>query len=40
MTPRTGAILGGATDVEVGCISHTGMNNDYGVHERVRDFIA
>jgi triacylglycerol lipase len=33
-------ILSGATNVEVGCISHTDMNNDHGVYEQVRDFIA
>ncbi|WP_369256347.1 MULTISPECIES: esterase/lipase family protein [unclassified Streptomyces] len=40
LTPDTTAILSGATNVEVGCISHTDMNNDYGVYEQVRDFIA
>ncbi|GHD44867.1 esterase/lipase family protein [Streptomyces mirabilis] len=40
LTPDTSAILSGATNVEVGCISHTDMNNDYGVYEQVRDFIA
>jgi triacylglycerol esterase/lipase EstA (alpha/beta hydrolase family) len=40
LTPDTSAILDGATNVEVGCISHTDMNNDYGVYEQVRDFIA
>jgi triacylglycerol esterase/lipase EstA (alpha/beta hydrolase family) len=40
LTPDTTAILSGATNVEVGCISHDEMNNDYGVYEQVRDFIA
>ena len=40
LTPDTTAILSGATNVEVGCIAHTDMNNDYGVYEQVRDFIA
>ena len=40
LTPDTTAILSGATNVEVGCISHTDMNNDHGVYEQVRDFIA
>ncbi|MEV0173848.1 alpha/beta fold hydrolase [Streptomyces sp. NPDC050803] len=40
LTPDTTAILSGATNVEVGCISHTDMNNDYGVYQQVRDFIA
>jgi len=40
LTPDTTAILNGATNVEVGCVSHTDMNNDHGVYEQVRDFIA
>ncbi|WP_367324832.1 esterase/lipase family protein [Streptomyces sp. HUAS ZL42] len=40
LTPDTTAILSGATNVEVGCVSHTDMNNDYGVYEQVRDFVA
>ncbi|MGW1720686.1 esterase/lipase family protein [Streptomyces sp. NPDC002156] len=40
LTPDTTAILSGATNVEVGCISHDEMNNDYGVYEQVRDFVA
>ncbi|MEU6224990.1 alpha/beta fold hydrolase [Streptomyces sp. NPDC047042] len=40
LTPDTTAILSGATNVEVGCISHDEMNNDYGVYQQVRDFIA
>lgn len=40
LTPDTTAILDGATNVEVGCISHTDMNNDYGVYKQVRDFLA
>jgi triacylglycerol esterase/lipase EstA (alpha/beta hydrolase family) len=39
LTPDTTAILNGATNVEVGCISHTDMNNDHGVYEQVRDFV-
>jgi triacylglycerol esterase/lipase EstA (alpha/beta hydrolase family) len=40
LTPDTTAILSGATNVEVGCVSHTDMNNDRGVYEQVRNFIA
>ncbi|MER5941007.1 alpha/beta fold hydrolase [Streptomyces sp. NPDC001928] len=40
LTPDTTAILSGATNVEVGCVSHTDMNNDQGVYEQVRDFIG
>ncbi|MEH0421626.1 esterase/lipase family protein [Streptomyces sp. B21-083] len=40
LTPDTTAILSGATNVEVGCISHDEMNNDHGVYAQVRDFIA
>jgi triacylglycerol esterase/lipase EstA (alpha/beta hydrolase family) len=40
INPDTSAILSGATNVEVGCISHTDMNNDYGVYKQVRDFVA
>ncbi|WP_327693318.1 esterase/lipase family protein [Streptomyces sp. NBC_00459] len=40
LTPDTTAILSGATNVEVGCISHDEMNNDYGVYTQVRNFIA
>ena len=40
LTPDTTAILSGATNVEVGCISHDEMNNDYGVYAQVRDFVA
>ena len=40
LTPDTTAILSGATNVEVGCVSHTDMNNDHGVYEQVRDFIG
>ncbi|GAA4004143.1 alpha/beta fold hydrolase [Streptomyces sp. NBC_01352] len=39
LTPDTTAILNGATNVEVGCVSHTDMNNDHGVYEQVRDFV-
>ncbi|MDX6316070.1 MAG: hypothetical protein QOF44_5534 [Streptomyces sp.] len=38
--PNSSALLSGATNVEAGCISHTDMNNDYGVYQQVRDFIA
>ncbi|MFD4556795.1 esterase/lipase family protein [Streptomyces sp. NPDC058469] len=38
--PDTSAELSGATNVDVGCISHTDMNNDHGVYEQVRDFIS
>ncbi|MEU1163672.1 triacylglycerol lipase [Streptomyces sp. NPDC005921] len=38
--PDSSALLSGATNVGVGCISHTDMNNDYGVYQQVRDFIA
>ncbi|MEU1179035.1 alpha/beta fold hydrolase [Streptomyces sp. NPDC005820] len=37
--PDSSALLSGATNVGVGCISHNDMNNDYGVYEQVRDFI-
>ncbi|MET9834293.1 alpha/beta fold hydrolase [Streptomyces sp. NPDC006385] len=40
LTPDTTAILSGATNVEVGCVAHTDMNNDHGVYERVRGFIG
>ncbi|MFE6622814.1 esterase/lipase family protein [Streptomyces sp. NPDC008086] len=40
LTPDTTAILSGATNVEVGCVSHTDMNNDQGVYEQVRNFIG
>lgn len=40
LTPDTTAILSGATNVEVGCVSHTDMNNDHGVYGQVRNFIA
>ena len=40
LTPDTTAILSGATNVGVGCVSHDEMNNDYGVYQQVRDFIA
>jgi triacylglycerol esterase/lipase EstA (alpha/beta hydrolase family) len=38
--PNSSALLSGATNVESGCIAHTDMNNDYGVYQQVRDFIA
>jgi len=40
VVPNSSALLDGATDVDAGCISHTDMNNDHGVYEQVRDFIA
>ncbi|MFF4901316.1 esterase/lipase family protein [Streptomyces sp. NPDC001068] len=38
--PDSSALLSGATNVGVGCISHTDMNNDHGVYQQVRDFIG
>ncbi|MFE1314670.1 esterase/lipase family protein [Streptomyces sp. NPDC058755] len=38
--PDTSAELSGATDVDVGCVSHTDMNNDHGVYEQVHDFLS
>jgi triacylglycerol lipase len=38
--PDSSALLSGATNVGVGCISHTDMNNDFGVYQQVRDFIS
>ncbi|WP_217242051.1 triacylglycerol lipase [Streptomyces sp. AC555_RSS877] len=40
LTPDTSAILSGATNVEVGCVSHNEMNNDYGVYQQVRNFVG
>ncbi|MGW2748035.1 esterase/lipase family protein [Streptomyces sp. NPDC001450] len=40
INPDTSAELSGATNVDVGCISHTDMNNDHGVYEQVRDFLS
>jgi triacylglycerol esterase/lipase EstA (alpha/beta hydrolase family) len=40
LNPDSTALLSGATNVGVGCISHTDMNNDYGVYTQVRNFIA
>ncbi|MEU6140986.1 alpha/beta fold hydrolase [Streptomyces sp. NPDC047081] len=40
VVPNSSALLSGATNVDAGCISHTDMNNDYGVYEQVRDFIS
>ncbi|MFJ3307717.1 esterase/lipase family protein [Streptomyces sp. NPDC086549] len=40
INPDTSAELSGATNVDVGCISHNDMNNDHGVYGQVRDFIA
>ncbi|MGW3121081.1 esterase/lipase family protein [Streptomyces sp. NPDC001107] len=40
VVPNSSALLSGATNVDVGCVSHTDMNNDHGVYEQVRDFIV
>ncbi|MET7479858.1 triacylglycerol lipase [Streptomyces sp. NPDC005648] len=40
VVPNSSALLSGATNVDVGCISHTDMNNDHGVYQQVRNFIA
>ncbi|MCX4910662.1 triacylglycerol lipase [Streptomyces sp. NBC_00878] len=40
LDPDSTALLSGATNVGVGCVSHDLMNNDHGVYEQVRDFIA
>ncbi|GHI09401.1 lipase [Streptomyces cellostaticus] len=40
INPDTSAELSGAANVDVGCISHTDMNDDHGVYEQVRDFIG
>ncbi|MFJ4788347.1 esterase/lipase family protein [Streptomyces sp. NPDC088794] len=40
VVPNSSALLSGATNVDVGCISHTDTNNDNGVYTKVRDFIA
>ncbi|WP_438817281.1 esterase/lipase family protein [Streptomyces actuosus] len=40
INPDSSAKLAGATNVLVGCISHTHMNEDSGVYSQVRDFIA
>ncbi|WP_062646436.1 esterase/lipase family protein [Streptomyces maremycinicus] len=37
--PDSSALLSGATNVGVGCISHTDINNDSGVYEQVRAFV-
>jgi triacylglycerol esterase/lipase EstA (alpha/beta hydrolase family) len=39
INPDSSALLSGATNVGVGCVSHTDMNNDHGIYEQVRDFI-
>lgn len=39
INPDSSALLSGATNVGVGCISHTDINNDQGVYEQVRDFV-
>ncbi|MFJ2902678.1 esterase/lipase family protein [Streptomyces sp. NPDC087212] len=40
LTPHSTALLSGATNVDVGCVSHTNMNNDQGIYEQVRDFLG
>ncbi|MFG2124809.1 esterase/lipase family protein [Streptomyces sp. NPDC048710] len=40
INPDTSAELSGATNVDVGCVSHTDMNNDHGVYEQVHDFLS
>ncbi|MGW7167651.1 esterase/lipase family protein [Streptomyces sp. NPDC054884] len=37
--PDSSALLSGATNVGVGCISHDDMNNDHGVYAQVRAFV-
>ncbi|MER5716328.1 triacylglycerol lipase [Streptomyces sp. NPDC002132] len=37
--PDDSALLSGATNVGVGCVSHTDMNSDPGVYAQVRTFI-
>ncbi|MFF3332590.1 esterase/lipase family protein [Streptomyces sp. NPDC002888] len=38
--PDSSALLSGATNVGVGCVAHQDMNNDHGIYEKVRDFVA
>ncbi|MFG2133431.1 esterase/lipase family protein [Streptomyces sp. NPDC048751] len=38
--PDSSALLSGATNVGVGCVEHQDMNNDHGIYEQVRDFVA
>ncbi|WP_458248137.1 esterase/lipase family protein [Streptomyces sp. MAI_2237] len=40
VVPNSSALLSGATNVDAGCIAHTDMNNDPGVYQQVRNFIA
>ncbi|MFY1676788.1 MULTISPECIES: esterase/lipase family protein [unclassified Streptomyces] len=40
INPDTSAKLDGATNVNVGCVSHNDMNDDSGNYTKVRDFIA
>ncbi|MFJ9866946.1 esterase/lipase family protein [Streptomyces sp. NPDC101165] len=40
INPDTSAELSGAANVDVGCISHTDMNNDHGVYEQVHDVLS
>ncbi|MEV0184066.1 alpha/beta fold hydrolase [Streptomyces sp. NPDC050625] len=40
INPDSSAQLSGAVNVDVGCVSHTDTNNDHGIYEQVRDFIA
>lgn len=37
--PDSSALLSGATNVGVGCVSHTDMNNDEGIYEQVYAFV-
>ncbi|WP_264937390.1 triacylglycerol lipase [Streptomyces sp. A012304] len=37
--PDSSALLSGATNVGVGCVSHTDMNNDPGIYRQVYDFV-
>lgn len=39
INPDSSALLSGATNVGVGCVSHNDMNNDHGIYQQVRDFI-
>ncbi|MFF3848116.1 esterase/lipase family protein [Streptomyces sp. NPDC002328] len=37
--PDSSALLSGATNVGVGCVSHTDMNNDEGIYDQVYAFV-
>ncbi|MGW7649633.1 esterase/lipase family protein [Streptomyces bobili] len=39
INPDSSALLSGATNVGVGCVSHTDTNNDPGIYEQVRAFV-